>query len=39
MDGYETTRETFFNRLEFYDQCAEYVVRNNETIYGPQYLA
>jgi len=39
MEGYATTRETLLNRLEFCDQCAEYVVRNSETIYGPQYLA
>ena len=39
MDGHEKTRETLFNRFEFYDQCADYVVRNSETIYGPLFLA
>jgi hypothetical protein len=39
MDGHEKTRETLLNRFEFYDQCADYVVRNSETIYGPLFLA
>jgi Response regulator receiver domain. len=38
MDGYEKTRGTLLNRLEFYNQCAEYVIRNHETVYGPHYL-
>jgi hypothetical protein len=38
MDGHEKTRETLINRFDFYDQCADYVVRNSGTIYGPLFL-
>jgi hypothetical protein len=39
MSGHAKTREMLLNRLDFCDQCAEFVVRNGETTYGPLYLA
>lgn len=38
MDGYAATREVLCSRLEFCNQCAEYVLRNLETVYEPLFL-